>query len=257
MQLTILGCGTSTGVPVAGCRCEVCTSPDPKNHRTRTSALVVTDQGAHILIDTSPDFRTQALRTPIPRVDAVLYTHAHADHILGLDDLRAYNFTQQSSIPCYLTEGTLDSIKRTFWYVFEPQPGYKGGLPPQLTFHLVTPNVPFEVAGTEVMPFALTHGGTEVIGFRFGSMAYATDCNQIPERSRPVLQGLDLLVLDALRAQPHPTHFSIPESIAVARALEVHRTVFVHMGHTVDYQRDSAQLPAGFEFAYDGMHLSW
>ncbi len=244
----MLGSGTSTGVPVIGCRCAVCTSAHPRNRRLRTG-LRLEWEGRVVLVDTSPDFRQQALTHDIGRVDAVLYTHAHADHVYGLDDLRIYNFRQKAAIPCYGSARTLDALRRYFSYVFEP--GNEGGGKPQL--ELIPVREPFALLGREVVPVPVLHGGMEVFGYRLGRFAYVTDCNRIPEESVGLLAGLDVLILGALRYRPHPTHFSVGEALAQAEALGARRTIFTHLAHEVDYTAPAAPLPAGVEFGYDGL----
>lgn len=252
--LTILGCGTSTGVPIPGCPCKVCTSTNPRNRRDRTSALISVENGPNILIDATPDLRQQALAYNIHSLDAVLFTHAHADHILGVDDLRVFNFISRKALPCYCEKGTLDGIQRCFRYLFERDPNYEGGMLAELDFQLITPLNPFE-AGIEFFPFRLHHGSMDVTGYRFGNAAYATDCNAIPAESLAHLHGLDLLILDGLRYKPHPTHFTIPRAIEVAEELGAKRTVLIHMTHSVDYEATSVTLPSNVELAYDGMKI--
>lgn len=257
MRFQILGCGTSTGVPMPGCRCAVCLSPDPKNKRLRTSAVVRADDGRTLLIDASTDLRQQALLHGVERVDAVLFTHAHADHILGTDDLRSFNFILKRRIPCYGTPPTLAEIRRFFHYIFEPSPDYHGGALAQLDLHPIDSQRPFEAAGFAVHPFPLMHGATEVTGFRFGTLAYATDCNVITPAARETVRGVRYLILDALRYEPHRTHFTIPEAIEVAQSIGAERTILVHMAHSIDYATVSADLPAGIELGYDGLTLDF
>ena len=255
VQVRILGCGTSTGVPVPTCRCSVCRSGHERNRRLRCSALIAAENGAHLLIDTSSDLRQQALRWEIPRIDAVLYTHHHADHILGLEDLRGFNFSQQQAIPAFGSEVTLAEIRRCFSYVFNPDPRYEGGGAPQVELHTIDESAPFTAAGIHVEPFPLIHGLTFVTGYRIGDFGYATDCKMLSDRALQVLQDVPVLVLDALRYEQHKAHLTIPEAIEVARALGAERTILTHMTHTVDYDEVSAKLPAGVELAYDGMVL--
>lgn len=251
MRLVILGCGTSTGVPVIGCHCEVCASPTRQNKRTRSSVLVQSNN-RNILIDTTTDLRTQALASGLERVDAVLYTHAHADHIHGIDDLRAFNLAAgNKAIPCYGSSETLGRIKRIFEYIFR-QDG-KDGWKPNLTTTEV--NGPFDLFGTTVVPIEITHGEAIIFGYRIGKFAYLTDCSGIPPASVEKLRGLEVLVLGALRQKPHPTHFSVDEAIAAARTIGPKRTIFTHMGHNLDYTKDNQTLPQGFELAYDGMTI--
>ena len=256
MHLHILGCGTSTGVPVIGCGCPVCSSPDPRNKRSRTSAYLRLDNGKTILIDASPDLRFQALRDRLTRVDAVLFTHAHADHIFGIDDLRGFNFSQRQVIPCYATAPTLAEIRHYFRYVFETQ-AHEGGALPQITLNEIRDDTPFELFGQRVEPFRLMHGKLAVTGFRFGDLAYATDCNFVPDETKALLRQVKHLVLDALRYERHKTHFSISEALEVARELGVPNTYLIHMGHTIDYESDSAKLPPGIRFCFDGLEIRY
>lgn len=248
MRATLLGCGTSTGVPVIGCDCAVCTSDDPRNQRLRTGLKLEAD-GRVLLVDTPTDLRQQALRFSLPRVDAVLYTHAHADHTLGLDELRVFNFRQGAEIPCYGSSATLDSIRRHFAYAFEP--GAEGGGKPRLD--LIAVDGAFEAAGVATTVVPVRHGSLEVLGYRWGDLAYVTDCSFMPEPSYELLRGVRWLVLGALRHRPHATHFSIDEAIAAARRIGAERTVFTHMSHEVDFAATSAELPPGIELGYDGL----
>lgn len=250
MRLTILGSGTSTGVPTIGCRCEVCTSCDSKNVRTRASVWIE-NEGRHFLIDTSTDLRQQALRNEIPRVDAVLFTHAHADHILGLDELRVYNFHQKAAIPCYGGRETLEKIRRMFSYIFsrDENESFK----PQLTLHEVAGA--FKIPGIEVLPIPVGHGNLTIFGYRLANTAYVTDCNFISDESKSMLKKLDLLILSAIRYQPHPTHFSLNEALAVIRELSPKRAILTHLSHAFDYSKVNAELPKTVELAYDGMEI--
>ena len=249
MKITFLGTGTSHGVPVIGCRCKVCTSTETKNHRTHPS-IVITYNDKNILVDTSPELRLQALRCGVERVDAILFTHTHADHLHGLDDVRGFTALQDTAIPCYGSPKTLERIRTVFDYAFKYQ--HLGVLIPQI--ELVPIEGKFQLFGVEVIPLDLLHGRTEVLGFRIGSFAYATDCNQIPPESMELMHGLDLLVLDALRwAPPNPTHFTIPESLKIVEQLKPTRTYFVHMSHDVEHHETNSRLPDGVELAYDGL----
>jgi phosphoribosyl 1,2-cyclic phosphate phosphodiesterase len=248
LRVTVLGSGTSTGVPVIGCRCPVCTSTDPRNQRLRPG-LRLELEGGVALVDAPTDLRQQALRFGVDRVDAVVFTHAHADHVFGLDDLRIFNFRQRSAIPCYGSAPTLAALRRMFAYAFED--GQQGGGRPRL--ELVEVSGPFELLGREVVPVPVLHGDLPVLGYRVGGFAYVTDCNFIPESSMELLSGLDTLILDALRYRPHSTHFCVEEAIAVARRLGARRTYFTHMTHEVDHSAPAAELPAGVEFGYDGL----
>lgn len=257
MKLTVLGCGTSTGVPIPGCTCPVCLSDEPRNKRMRTSAFIQLPSGANLLIDTSTDLRHQALAWGLTRVDAVLYTHSHADHILGIDDLRAFNYIQGGPIPCYGTKATFDDIRSMFAYAFSPNPLYQGGGVPKLSLVEITGQEPLQVCGETVIPIPLMHGKLPVLGYRVGSLAYLTDTNFIPPESFAKLRGLSHLVLDGLRNDPHPSHFSIPEAVAVAREIGAKQTWLIHMTHSVDYAAVDGSLPDGIRLAYDGLTLSF
>ncbi len=250
LRITMLGSGTSTGVPVIACRCAVCTSEEPRNRRWRPGLKIETERGV-LLVDTPTDLREQALRFGLERVDGVLFTHAHADHIFGLDDVRIFNFRQRAAIPCYGSGETLAAIRRTFAYAFEAT--QEGGGKPQL--ELIEVRAPFEVLGQSVVPVPVWHGGMEVFGYRFGSFAYVTDCNRIPESSFQQLEGVETLILDALRYRPHSTHFSIQQAVEAAARIGAARTVLTHLAHEVDYAAPQFPLPAGVELGYDGLVL--
>jgi phosphoribosyl 1,2-cyclic phosphate phosphodiesterase len=250
LRVTMLGSGTSTGVPVIGCNCAVCTSTDPRNQRLRPGLWLELPAGS-LLIDTPIDLRLQALTHRIPRVDAVLFTHAHVDHTFGLDDLRIYNFRQRAAIPCYGSTETLARLRQTFAYCFEP--GQEGGGKPRLD--LVPVDGRFEVLGSEVLPIPVWHGETEVLGYRLGGFAYVTDVSRIPETSFALLAGVEVLILGALRWRPHPTHFSIGEAIVAAQRIGARRTLFTHLTHDVDATALREPLPAGIELGHDGLVL--
>lgn len=250
LRVTVLGSGTSSGVPVIGCECRVCTSRDPRNRRTRTGVWLEWE-GASVLIDTATDLREQALRERIPRVDAVLFTHAHADHIFGLDELRIYNFRQRAAIPCYGSPATLAKLRQTFAYVFEA--GEEGGGKPQLA---LTPiDGPFDLAGRRVTPVPVRHGGSEVLGFRIGRFAYVTDVSAIPESSLALLAGLEVLILGALRYRRHPTHMTLAEASAAAERIGAGRTFFTHLAHDVDAAALDIALPPAVDLAHDGLRF--
>lgn len=255
MQFVILGCGTSTGVPIPACNCEVCLSKSPRNNRTRTSALIRLDSGENIIIDTGPDFRNQAIREGIKRVDAVLYTHSHADHILGVEDLRGFNFIMKKAIPCYGTSRTISEIKKVFDYIVNPPADYLGGMLAQLEFLPIENGQTFEVLNQNITPFLLWHGVIPVTGFKIGNLVYATDCKEIPEESRAFIQSADYLILDGLRYKQHNTHLTIDEAIQLARDLKAKKTYLIHMSHDIDYETVNKQLPDGIELAYDGLTL--
>ena len=239
-------------MPVIGCHCGVCTSKDPRNKRMRSSALVMTG-GRNILIDTSTDLRSQSLVNGIERIDSVLFTHPHADHIHGIDDLRAFNLVQNGAIPCYGSLHTVERIKVMFDYIFrvDSYDGWK----PRLSMTAV--DAPFEASGVTVVPVEVLHGSAPIFGYRIGSMAYLTDCSSIPERSLGLLDGLEVLVLGALRHKPHPTHFTIEQAIEASRTVKPKRTFFTHLGHSLDYTKDNALLPEGIELAYDGLEVEF
>jgi phosphoribosyl 1,2-cyclic phosphate phosphodiesterase len=248
LRVTMLGSGTSVGVPVIGCTCAVCLSDDPRNKRWRTGLKLEMD-GAVVLVDTPTDLRAQALRFGLPRLDAVLFTHSHADHIFGLDDVRIFNFRQKSAIPCYGSEETLRAIRRAFAYAFEA--GQEGGGKPRI--ELIAVREPFTLLGRTVLPVPVWHGSMEVFGFRIGGFAYVTDCSAIPEASFGMLAGLDVLILDALRYRPHPTHFSLEEAITAAARIGARRTILTHLSHDVDHGAPAVPLVNGVELGYDGL----
>lgn len=249
-QLLFLGTGTSVGVPIVGCGCEVCSSGDPRNQRTRTSVAIGLPEGT-LLIDTTPDLRTQLLRERLGSVDAVLYTHDHVDHVYGLDDIRPICFAAGKPLPVYCEERVEQRIRKAFDYAFETAPTPGGGLP-RVTFQRITAAA-FDLLGAHVVPLPLRHGAFHVLGFRFGNLAYCTDTNDIPAETWPLLDGVHTLILDCLRPQRHPTHFSLDEAIAVAARVGARRTLFIHMSHDIEHAQASARLPHGVEFAYDGL----
>ena len=251
-RLLFLGTGTSVGVPVVGCGCDTCTSDDPRDSRTRTSVLLGLP-GGHLLIDTSPDLRTQLLRERIGRIDAVLYTHDHVDHVYGLDDVRPLCFATGRAISMYCEERVEVRIRRAFDYAFSAAPPPGGGVP-RIVFERIS-TVPFELLGTRIVPLRLRHGVFDVLGFRFGNVAYCTDTNGIPDETWPLLEGLDVLVLDCLRPSRHPTHLSVDEALAVAARSAAKKTFLIHMSHDVRHAAASATLPPGVEFAHDGLEI--
>jgi phosphoribosyl 1,2-cyclic phosphate phosphodiesterase len=250
-RITVLGSGTSVGVPTIGCHCEVCTSADPRDERLRPSILV-TYGGRNVLIDTTPDFRTQALRAKIDRLDAILFTHQHADHLMGLDDVRPFNFRQKTQIPIYASEPTMAAIQRCFPYIFNDEK--KESNVPKLDPHLI-PAEPFDVLGMEFRPIPILHGTQTILGFRFGSAAYLTDHSSIPDASLELLQGLDVLFLDALRYKPHPTHSTVEQSIRTVESLRPRRAFFTHICHDLGHERAESLLPPNIRLAYDGLQI--
>ena len=235
-----------------GCDCATCRSDDPRDSRLRPSIYVVMDDGTAILVDAGPDLRQQALRHDIRRVDAIVFTHGHADHILGLDETRRFTGWSGPAVRCYGDAATLDDIRRMFAYVFDPATPRGGGLP---QLELIAIDGPFRIAGHEIRPVPLMHGTRPILGFRVGAFAYLTDCNAIPDEAWPLLEGLETVVLDALRRRPHPTHFSIDEAVDVARRIGAGRTYFTHMCHDLGHAETNARLPAGMALAYDGLAL--
>jgi phosphoribosyl 1,2-cyclic phosphate phosphodiesterase len=252
-MVTVLGSGTSHGVPMIGCTCAVCQSTDPCDRRTRPSLHVNVEGGPSILVDTSTDLRQQALTNRITRVDAILFTHSHADHVMGLDDVRRFNMMQGGAIPVFADERTANDLRRTFSYVFNP-PTEKGGGIPQISLSTITGA--FSIGGVAIQPVPLLHGSRPVLGFRFGSLAYLTDCNRLPDEAWPLLEGLDVLILDALRHRPHPTHFTVAEALTVVERLKPQRTYLTHICHDLPHAATNASLPAGVELAYDGLALT-
>lgn len=250
--LTVLGSGTSMGVPTIGCNCAVCTSPDPHDRRTRPSVLVEYD-GRVILIDTTPDFREQALREGVRQLDAVLYTHAHADHILGLDDLRPLSFRRQQRIPLYASDTVARVVRGMFRYIFDDE--YKYGTMAQVELHTVSG--PLELYGARFEPVKVLHGDTEIYGYRFGSAAYLTDFSTIPETSFAQLQNLDILFLDALRHKPHPTHSTVENSVRIVERLRPQRAFFTHICHDLPHEATNASLPPHVRLAHDGLKLEF
>jgi phosphoribosyl 1,2-cyclic phosphate phosphodiesterase len=251
--ITVMGSGTSMGVPVIGCDCPVCTSPDPHDRRSRPSILVGYGNRS-VLIDTTPDFRAQALRERICRLDAVLYTHAHADHILGLDDLRPLTYHRaDGKIPLYAQERTAHVIRSVFRYIFDSE--YKYGGLPQVELHCITGPVP--LFGATFEPVPVVHGAVEIYGFRFGAAAYLTDFSEIPAASMEKLRGLDVLFLDALRRQPHPTHSTVENSLRIAEELKPRRAFFTHICHDLPHEETNATLPPNVRLSYDGMKVDF
>ena len=261
IRVTVLGSGTSHGVPAIGCDCAVCRSSDPRDQRTRPSILIEVQSvpatpfagGVRsILVDTSTDLRAQALANDVRRVDAILFTHSHADHVFGLDDVRRYNQMQKGAIPCYGDEETMASVRRMFAYIFEPPKQQGGGLPQLVSFRI---GGPFTLGGVEIVPVPLFHGRLPVLGFRIGSFAYLTDCNRIPDASWALLEGVRTVIVDALRDRPHSTHFSVDQAVEVVARLRAERAYFTHICHDLGHAETCARLPAGVELAYDGLVL--
>jgi len=252
VKVLVLGSGTSHGVPMIGCECATCTSTDPRDRRFRTSILLRTADGTSVLVDTTPDLRSQALAHKVKRVDAILYTHSHADHVMGLDEVRRFNVLQKSAIPCYGDERTLADLRRIYAYVFELDAPRGGGVP-QIV--LASVEGEFCIGPMTFVPVPLAHGSRMILGYRIGSFAYLTDCSEIPESSWPLLRGVETVVLDALRERPHPTHLSLSQALAIIERLAPARAYFTHMSHDLPHAATCARLPAGVELAYDGLAL--
>jgi len=249
MRVTILGCGTATGVPMIGCDCPVCTSDNPRNRRSRSSIVVQREDGKTILFDTSPDLWAQATAHGLCRLDAVVFTHPHADHIHGIDELRSFNFVQDlQTIPCYGSAETLLRLREGFGYLFAGTP-HSPYARPRISLHEIDEQ-PFELFGQAVVPLPVEHGPYQVLGFRLDDLAYVTDASALPEATRARMQGLQLLILGALRPEPHPKHFSVAQALEAIAALRPHRALLTHMSHKIDY--DACQLPEGVALAYDG-----
>ncbi len=251
LKITILGSGTSTGVPVIGCHCTVCCSDHPGNQRTRCSVLLSSGK-YNILIDTSTDLRQQSLREDIRHVDAVFYTHSHADHLHGIDDLRGFNLHSTNPIPLYGSKTTLTIIKNSFGYIFDKlEPA---GYVPRLELHPIDQTI--NLFNLDITPVPLQHGHTQTFGYRCGTFAYLTDCNAIPASSMNLLKNLEVLVIDGLRFTPHKTHFNIPQAIEIAQRIGAKQTLLTHLSHEVDHPTHDSQLPIGINLAYDGQKFS-
>ena len=252
-QFILLGTGTSVGVPSLGCGCDVCLSTDPRDKRTRASALVGLPEG-NLLIDTGPDLRLQLLREGVGIVHSVIYTHEHADHLFGLDDLRLFPFYLGHAIPLYCEPPVERRIRRAFDYAFHEEHTHQGAAP-QLSIRPLDLN-PLNILGAEVIPLRLQHGPRfEVLGFRIGNIAYCTDTNHIPGDTMAQLQGLDVLIIDALRWRPHVTHFCVEEAITLAEQLKPKRTIFTHICHELGHAETNSRLPPGLEMGYDGLRI--
>jgi phosphoribosyl 1,2-cyclic phosphate phosphodiesterase len=255
-SFTFLGTGTSAGVPMIGCECSVCRSDDPRNHRYRCAVLIRVPEG-NLLIDTPPELRLQLLRAHAGVVHAVLYTHYHADHLFGLDDLRPVARILGGPVPLYCTAEVESKIRQAFAYAFVPSAeNLPPGMLPKLVFERITA-APFMVLGEQVTPIPLIHAHFDVFGFRIGDMAYCTDVNEIPRASWPLLEGLRVLVLDALRPRPHPAHFGLGQALDVIAKFRPDQAYLTHMGHEMDHETISRQLPAHVQLAYDGLTFSF
>lgn len=252
MQLTMLGVGSSAGTPVLGCKCPTCISTDKRNNRTRCSSLITLDNGKVILIDTGPDLRQQALREGFTHIDAVLYTHTHADHLHGIDDLRGFCQIQRCQIPLYGSPDTIAHISQKFGYALR-EPSNFWDLP---VLKAIPINEPFELFGQSVIPIPVKHGRSDIFGYRVGDIAYLTDVSEIPESSLNLLQGLKVLLLDCLRDEAHPTHINVEQSLAYAEMLQAEATYLIHMTHDLEYSALMARLPQKVYVGYDGLKVT-
>jgi phosphoribosyl 1,2-cyclic phosphate phosphodiesterase len=252
VRVVFLGTGTSHGVPMIACECDVCRSSDPRDARSRPSIYLECDDGLRVLVDTTPDLRAQALRQRISRVDAILFTHSHADHVMGLDEVRRFNVLSRQPMPVYADGRTLADLRRMFAYVFDSAAPKGGGVP---DLRLWTIGGRFSLGRQDVIPVPVRHGPWDVLGFRIGGFAYLTDCNGVPDASRSLLGDLDVLVLDALRHRPHPTHFTLEQAVAEARRIGARWTYFTHIAHDLGHAVTCAGLPPGMALAHDGLTI--
>ncbi len=249
LQLTVLGSGTSMGVPTLGCHCAVCESTDPHDQRTRPSVLLSYGE-RNVVIDTTPDFRYQAIRARIDHLNAVIYTHGHADHVMGLDDIRPFNLKLKGAVPIYAAAETLATLRRQFSYIFEAE---SGSWVPLVDLHEI--DGPFNLFGTNFVPIPAIHGSQAVLGFRFGKAAYLTDFSSVPDSSKALLRGLDDFILDALRYVPHPAHSNVEQSLALVEELRPKRAWFTHICHDLGHEQANARLPENVRLAYDGLRF--
>jgi phosphoribosyl 1,2-cyclic phosphate phosphodiesterase len=255
-ELVLLGTGTSTGVPMIGCDCDVCCSPNPRNNRTRTGVAVHAPEGT-FLIDTSPELRVQLLRERIPLAHAVIFTHGHVDHLFGLDDTRLFPFRLGYPLPLYLEESTETTLLGAFSYAFQKRPPEaKGWSIPQFELRRIGEES-FELLGQTIEPVRLLHGRLPVLGFRLNNVAFCTDVSTIPDESWSKLEGLDVLILDALREKPHPTHFSVDQALEVVERLRPKQTWLTHISHGLEHEATNARLPANVQLAYDGLRIAY
>jgi phosphoribosyl 1,2-cyclic phosphate phosphodiesterase len=257
VKLTFLGTGTSFGVPQIGCDCEVCASPDPRDKRTRSGALVETDAGKHILIDTPPELRLQLIAAHVGHVDAILFTHEHADHIHGIDDVRALSVRNRSALHMFGPAETVHTLEQRFAYIFDermrPLPGTTK---PEGTLTTLEAGIPAEIAGERVLPIAVPHGHTMVFGYRIGALGYVTDAKLLPPEAINALRGVKVLVLNALFWKEHPTHMSVPQAIDAAREVGAERTYLTHLTHDNFHSALEQKLPPGVLPAHDGLTVS-
>lgn len=259
MTVTLLGTGTSAGVPLIGCDCDVCTSDDPRDRRDRPGAMAEYDDGrghtARILIDTTPDLRHQMIRHRVHEIHGVIYTHAHSDHILGIDDLRRFNAVMDRAIDVYSERPVLEHLYRSFQYIFEPHRNVNPSFIPQLITHPVEVGVPFDLHGRDWTPIRLMHGRLPILGYRSGGFAYCTDCSSIPPETWPMLDDLDVLVIDALRFRHHPTHMTVDQALEVVEQVKPGRAFFTHIAHDIKHADLEPNLPDHVRLGYDGMTI--
>lgn len=253
IKITILGSGTSSGIPTLGCSCETCTSDDPKDNRKRSSVLLQSDLTT-VIIDTSPDFREQMLLNRVDNIDGIIFTHHHFDHIGGFDDIRPFNFRSGKPLPIYLNQKTLTELKRTFTYAFE-KPEQIGGGVPQISINLIEDGK-FRIGDIELEIVPYFHGKLQVLGFRVNNFAYCTDTNYIPDESMEKLKDLDILVIDALRYHKHPTHFTIDEALYIIEILKPKKAFLTHISHQIKHRNLEKQLPENVCISYDGLELA-
>ena len=250
MRVTFLGTGTSHGVPMIACDCAVCQSTDPRDKRYRTSIYLEMDDGLRVLVDAGPDLRSQAIQFGVRRVDAILLTHAHADHVMGLDEVRRFNAIAGTPMPLYGQASSLADVRRMFGYVFDESARRGGGVPAILLNPVAGP---FCLGRQEVVPIPLPHGPWTVLGFRIGAFAYLTDCNRLPDEAVARLSGVEALVIDGLRHRPHPTHFTVSQAVAASVRIGATRTWLTHIAHDLGHAATTAALPAGVRLAHDGL----
>jgi phosphoribosyl 1,2-cyclic phosphate phosphodiesterase len=265
LTVTLLGTGTSAGVPMIGCRCAVCMSSDPRDRRDRTAAMVRYEQPAAdpeslpvertVLIDTSPDLRHQMLRHDVQRIDGVVYTHNHADHVFGLDDLRRFNAVMEKAIDVWAEPSVVEWMQRTFGYIFEPHRNVNVSFVATLIPHRVEPGEPFEIAGRSWLPLRLMHGKLPIVGYRVGRFAYCTDCSSIPPQTWELLEHLDVLVIDALRYRHHPTHMTVEQALGVIEQVKPRRAYLTHIAHEIRHADLEARLPEHVHLGYDGLTI--
>lgn len=254
-EMVVMGTGTSVGVPVAGCTCAVCRSRHPGNQRTRTGVLVRAPEGEFV-IDAGPELRLQLVRAEATLIRAAIFTHSHADHIMGLDDLRIFGFRLKSDVPLYCEADVETHIRQTFAYAFTDPAGHAHPFAtPRFRFERVVPGEAFSLLGLSILPLRLSHGTLPILGFRIGNVAFCTDTSSIPPATRPFLQGLDALVIDALRYKPHPTHLSVDGALQVIRTLKPKQAWLTHMGHELDYDQLCSELPPDVRPAHDGLTI--